>query len=176
MELQGTTRLADYRYYDLFNTTYSPYQGQIGLIPSNLYNPSLSWESTRKTEGAISLGLFNNRVLLDVDYFVNRSSNELILSSVPGVTGFSYITENLPATVQNSGWEGVLNTVNIRSHDFTWRSSFNITRAKNILKAYPSLAISPFANTFVMWTTGDDKTGSLGVRGVDPALPACTLS
>ena len=164
----GNDQIGDYRYYNLFNTTYYPYQGQIGLTPSSLYNPTLSWESTRKAEGAISLGFFNNRVVLDGDYFVNRSSNELVLSPLPGVTGFSYVTENLPATVQNSGWEGVLNTVNIKSKNFTWRSSFNITKTKNILKAYPGLAVSPYASQFVI---GQSVTIKEVFRstGVDPA-------
>jgi len=163
----GNDQIGDYKYYDLFNTTYYPYQGQIGLTPSNLYNPNLSWESTKKTEGAMSLGLFENRLLLDWSYFVNRSSNELILSTVPGVTGFSYVTENLPATVQNSGWEGVLNTINIKSKNFTWRSSFNITEAKNTLKTYPGLETSPFVNVFVV---GQPVTIKKVFRstGVDP--------
>jgi hypothetical protein len=55
--------------------------------------------------------------------------------------------ENLPATVQNSGWEFTLNTTNVKSKDFWWTSSINLTSSRNKLIAYPNLSNSPNAGT-----------------------------
>src|SRR6202000_1380319 len=50
-----------------------------------------------------------------------------------------------------SGQEYLLNTINIRSKDFTWSSSLNMTVARNKLIAFPDLASSPYyADSYII--------------------------
>jgi hypothetical protein len=51
---------------------------------------------------------------------------------------------NLPAIVQNYGWEFELNTINIAAKDLRWSSSVNLTFARNKLLEYPNLAKSGY--------------------------------
>src|SRR5690606_4060861 len=107
--------------------TSSPlYQGVAGLNPSKLYNPYFGWETNRKLEGALELGVWNDRILMSVAYYLNRSSDQLVNYTLPMTTGFNGILANLPATVQNTGIEVELSTENAKSSNFKWTTSLNV--------------------------------------------------
>ncbi len=144
----GNDQIGDYKFLDLYNTTSYSYQGIEGLYPQNLFNPNLAWELDKKLEVAIDLGLLSGRIYTSIDYYRNQSSNQLVSTPVPEVTGFSGIESNLPALVQNSGIEIVFNTVNIKSKTFSWTSSFNLTVPKNKLVSFPNIMNSPYYNYY----------------------------
>ena len=55
---------------------------------------------------------------------------------------------NLPALVQNKGWEVSIASTNIRSKHLLWNTLFNISAAKNKLISYPGLATSTYATQY----------------------------
>ncbi len=146
----GNDQVGDYQFIDLYGATGIAYQGNQGLYPTNLSNPDLAWETTKKLEGGIELGFFKDRIMLQGSFYRNRTGNELVRTPVSAVTGFQTIASNLPALVQNTGKEFVLNTINVRTKNFTWSSAFNLTIARNKLLAFPNLASSPYASTLVI--------------------------
>jgi len=170
----GNDQIGDYRYYSLYYVNYYPFQGQTALNPTNLSNPLLGWEATKKAEVALDLGFFKDRVLLGADYFRNTSSDQLVNAPLPSFVGFNAVTENLPATVQNSGWEGTFNTLNVQTGHFWWRSQFNITWSRNILKSFPGLANSTYANLYIIGEPVDVKRLYTS-KGVDPASGVYTF-
>jgi TonB-linked SusC/RagA family outer membrane protein len=135
----GNDQIGDYRFMDIYQPIFitgNAYQGIIGLAPSRLTNPYLQWEETKKLQIGIELGLLKDRILLTVNYNQNRSNNQLTQSRLSTTTGFSGITQNFPAVVQNTGWEFTVNTTNIKTRNFTWSTNFNITIPKNQLLSY----------------------------------------
>lgn len=149
----GNDQIGDYKYLNTYNQQYveTPYQSSIGLIASGLPNPYLQWEETKKMQIGLDLGfLEGQKILLDVNYYLNRSSNQLLGYTLPITTGFSSIIRNFPATLQNSGWEISLNSTNIRSKDFSWITNFNITIPQNKLISFPNLATSSYASSYVI--------------------------
>jgi TonB-linked SusC/RagA family outer membrane protein len=146
----GNDQIGDYKYLDLYTSTTYPYQNQQGLYPSTIYNPYLGWEETRKFEAGLELGFINDRVMLNANYYRNRSSDEIIAYPLSYVTGFNSITSNLAAKVQNSGAELTLNTTNIKSKNVTWSTAINLTVPKNKLLSFPGLATSPYATAYVI--------------------------
>ncbi|RNL68629.1 SusC/RagA family TonB-linked outer membrane protein [Sinomicrobium pectinilyticum] len=145
----GNDQIGDYGYLDTYSSTV-PYQDHAGLYPTRLFNPGYGWEVNKKLEIALELGLAHNRVTLSTAWFRNRSSNQLVGLSLPPVTGFSSIQANLPALVQNTGIEIALHTQNIRSEDFSWDTSVNITIPRNKLLEYPGLENSGYTNTYAI--------------------------
>lgn len=145
----GNDQIGDYQYLDNYTSALA-YQGQPSYIPSRLYNADYSWEVTKKLEGAIELGFLSNRINLTVDYFRNRSSNQLVNYNLPGQTGFTSILANFPALVQNSGWEYTIATTNIRTPKFKWNTSANLTVLDNKLLKFPNLAASSYASRLVI--------------------------
>ncbi|MDR3713328.1 MAG: SusC/RagA family TonB-linked outer membrane protein [Puia sp.] len=146
----GNDAIGDYQYFDLYTTTRNPYGGVQGLYPINLSNQNLAWEINKKMEGGLELGFFKDRIVILASYYRNRSSNQLVSMPVSLVTGFISIPSNLPALVQNAGKELVVNTVNIKSKDFTWSSSFNLTISKNKLVAFPNFTNSAYSNYLII--------------------------
>jgi len=149
----GNDQIGDYRFLDLYNSygVPRPYQGTSVLVPTNLFNPDFAWEINRKLEGGLELGLLKDRIFFSGSYYRNRSSNQLVGYPLPSVTGFTSIPAyNLPATIQNTGFELSLNTVNIKTKNFSWTSSINLTIARNKLIAYPNFSTSPYSNTLVV--------------------------
>ena len=163
----GNDQIGDYQYLDTYSLSPNQYEGINGIFPSRLYNPDFSWETNKKMEFSVELGLFQDRILMTGSYYRNRSSNQLVGFPLPGTTGFSSINANLNATVENTGWEFELNTVNVRTDNFNWSTSLNVTVPKNRLVSFPNLEGSPYANSLVI---GE----SLNIRkvyqlnGVDP--------
>jgi TonB-linked SusC/RagA family outer membrane protein len=148
----GNDQIGDYQFLNLYSTSYSPvpYQGITGLQPTALSNPYLQWEETRKLQFGIDAEFLKDRVLVTANYFHNRSSNELLSYALPIVTGFTSITRNFPAKVQNTGFEFTLSTVNLKVKNFTWLTNFNITIPKNKLIAFQNLSTSSYASTLII--------------------------
>lgn len=140
----GNDQIPDYGYLD----AYEPTQGSNGLYPVQLFNPGFSWEINKKMEAAIELGVFKNHINLGLSWYRNRSSNQLVGYALPNLTGFTEVQANLPATVQNTGWELELTTENIRSEKLKWNTSFNISFPKNKLVNYPDIEQSSYVNKY----------------------------
>lgn len=146
----GNDQIGDYQYLDTYQSSTSVYDGTVGLRPIRLFNPNFSWESNRKIEAAIELGFLNDRIFTTAGWYHNRSSNQLIGMPLPSTTGFTTIQSNLDATVQNTGLELTLRTLNIQQDSFGWTTDFNITLPKNKLIAFPDLATSSYRNQYVI--------------------------
>jgi hypothetical protein len=146
----GNDQIGNYQYLDTYSFGSMQYQNVLGLYPTRLFNPDFSWESNRKLEFSLELGLWQNRVFISGSHYRNRSSNQLVGIPLPGTTGFSSINANLNATVENTGWEVEFSTVNIKTDHFEWTSSFNISLPKNKLVAFPNLKGSTYANKLVL--------------------------
>lgn len=143
----GNDQIGDYQFLDTFISS-SSYQGVAGLIPARLFNPDYGWETNKKIEGAIELGFLKDRILLQTSYYRNRSSDQLVDYTLASTTGFLSVNRNLPATVQNSGFEFELSTTNLNKGSFKWTTSVNLTAPRNKLVSFPNIESSSYANTY----------------------------
>ncbi len=144
----GSDQIGDYQYLDTYSSTFNPYQGGKGILPTRLYNPEFGWESNSKTEIGLDLGLLEDRISLSTSYFTNRSSNQLIGLALPLTTGFSSVQSNLPATIQNTGLEVVISSSNIRTTNLRWTTDFNLSILRNKLVEYPNIESSTYSNIY----------------------------
>lgn len=163
----GSDNVGDYRFLNTYNVTGFDYDGVIALEPTGIFNPFFGWEENKKLEAAIELGFFKDRILLNTSWFRNRSSNQLTGIPLAATTGFSELTGNFDATVQNTGLEIDLRTVNVQDKNFRWSTTFNLTVPKNELVEFPGLETSSFANRLVV---GEPLTivKLYNALGVDP--------
>ena len=139
----GNDQIADYGYLD----AYAPTNGEGGLYPIQLGNPDYSWEENKKLEAGLSLGFLQDRLQMNASWYRNRSSNQLVGYNLPTQTGFSSIQANLPATVQNTGWELEVDN-SVRLGKVQWRTTINLTWPKNELLEFPGIEQSSYANTY----------------------------
>ncbi len=146
----GNDQIGDYGYLSTYSPSSYPYNGSPGLMPTRLFNATYAWEKNKKSEAAIELGVLNNSIIFTAGYYFNRSSSQLVGLPLPLITGFSSIQSNLPATVQNSGWEFSASITNINKPHFRWSTGFNITLPANKLVAYPNIQGSSYAYTYAV--------------------------
>lgn len=144
----GNDQIGDYQFYSTYSINGGRYQDAITLSPTALYNPEFQWETTNKLEAAIHLGFLRDRINLELSWYQNRSSNQLVSSKLPTTTGFSSILSNFPATVENKGLEFVLRSDNIDTENFKWTSSLNISQNQNKLVSFVGIEDSPYAKTY----------------------------
>jgi len=167
----GSDGIGDYKHLSLYSQygVVNSYQGTTSLEATGLPNPHLQWEETRKLDVGIDLGFFKDqRILLSVDYYRNRSSNQLLGYSLPYVTGFNNIASNFPATVQNTGWEFKVNSSNISTKNFTWVSSFNLSLPRNKLVAFPNIENTSYAISSLVVGQSLSNSRVYHFLGVDP--------
>lgn len=148
----GNDQIGEYLFLSLYTpvTLGVPYQGINTIQLNNLPNPYIQWEQTKKLSVGVDLGFLGERVLISANYFRNRSSNQLLAYQLPIMTGFSSITQNFPATVENTGWEFSVNSTNLKSKMFSWSSNFNLTLHRNKLISFPGIENSSYANYLVV--------------------------
>lgn len=164
----GNDNIGDYGYLDSWANASFPYDGISGLTPARLPNPYYKWEESRKREVALDLGFFNDRILFSANFYRNLSGNQLLELALSPTTGFPNYTGNFPATVLNRGWEFELNTVNVRTKDFTWKSSLNLSTNHNELKEFPDFESSVYKDIYVIGKSLSIVKG-YQFTGVNPA-------
>ncbi len=164
--ITGSDQIPNYGYLETYAAS-QPYQDGNGLVPTRIANDDYSWEANKKLELALDLGFLNDRILISSAWFRNRSSNQLVGYTLPDIAGFASVQYNLPATVQNTGWEFELNTTNIVRRKFSWRTNINLTIPRNKLVSYPNIEGSTYANTY---TVGESLYAlkAYTYQGVDP--------
>lgn len=167
----GNDAIGDYGYMEKYEAIggREPYQGARGYKTLGLFNEDYAWEVVRKMEVGLEAGFFNDRIFVNAGFFRNRSSNQLRGYPMPTFAGFGYMPINIPALIQNSGLEILLNTTNVKSKTFTWTTSINFTRNRNKLIDYPELETSGFSNSFKIGKPFAGYTLAFNYAGVDPA-------
>jgi len=163
----GTDAVAPYRYQTFWQAMFDPFQGTRGYEPANLYNPNYSWDVKKTLNASLDLGFFKDRISLNATWYRSRTDNQLINARLPYQTGYESVIENSPATVQNTGLEFTLSTVNIKTANFKWTTNFNISRNRNKLLKFPDLANSSYSFDYEI---GQPITTTLAYRykGVNP--------
>ncbi len=148
----GNDQIGDYTFMSLYNFAWQDrgYQNIQGIEPTNFTNPYLQWEETKKLNLGATLGFLNDKILIDVNHYQYRSSNQLLSYKLPILTGFWGVMRNFPATLQNTGWEASLTTTNISTTNFQWTTGLNITFRKNKLIDFPGLETSSYYNSLII--------------------------
>ncbi len=111
-------------------------------------NPEYGWETVAKLEAALELGLLKNRLQLTVNWYQNRTRNQLVGYALPLYTGFANVQMNLPAIIGNSGTE-IEATVNLlNKRNFSWSFDLNYSTPRNKLISYPGIESSSYATRY----------------------------
>lgn len=101
-----------------------------GIAPLQLANPDLKWETTTQYDAGFDLGLFDNRVSVVFDAYYKKTTDLLLNVPLPLYTGYASALENV-GSVQNKGIELSLNTENIKTTGFSWKTNIVIAANRN---------------------------------------------
>ncbi|NER17831.1 SusC/RagA family TonB-linked outer membrane protein [Spongiivirga citrea] len=128
----GVTGNDDIGDYD-FTSTYVPgatYNGVSGIAPSRLGNSSIKWEETESLNLGLDLGMFKNRLRLNLDFWTKTTTDLLANVPLPEESGFASVRRNV-GSLENRGIDISLGGTILKTADFSWNSSFNISFQEN---------------------------------------------
>lgn len=112
------------------------YNGNVGYLIGALPNPGLRWEKTRTAEVGMDLSFFENRLNANLTYYNRLTSDKHADLSLPSTTGFSSVKNN-NGKFRNSGIEIELSGKIIKTDDWSWEASGNISFNKNKVVSLP---------------------------------------
>ncbi len=132
----GNDKIGNYRSLSLYDS--DPYKSAGGLVPDviNPGNSDLQWEESGQLDIGIQSQFLNNRVGLNVSYFLKNTGKLVIPKPLNQLTGYSSVLKNT-GKLKSSGWEFDLNTTNIKTKDFIWNTQFNISFISSQVKSLP---------------------------------------
>lgn len=113
----------------------------VGKSVEGLSNADLTWEISKEYNLGLDLSILNSRVNFGFEYYNKETEGSILARQLSFVTGFgdSGTVGNF-GSVRNRGVELTLNTVNVRTDNFTWRTNINYTNNDNeILELYDGI-------------------------------------
>ncbi|MHB9055203.1 MAG: SusC/RagA family TonB-linked outer membrane protein [Paludibacteraceae bacterium] len=136
-----------------------------GFLPSVYSNPALKWEETKTNNAGFNLGMFNNRIQVEFDYYVKNTSNLLMTNPLPwymGTNGTGSVgapTVNI-GSLTNKGWALTINTLNLSNRNFRWETNFNISSNKAKIEKFYSDAA--FVDRTSWWMNNWTQRSAVG--------------
>jgi outer membrane receptor protein involved in Fe transport len=104
-------------------------QGHLGQALGNITNtsvPNQNLVAFNKTEVELGLDarLFDNRLSLDLAYYKNETTNDIVPVAASVFSGYSSAIANI-GIVENKGFEFLISGKPIITDNFSWNTSFN---------------------------------------------------
>ena len=111
-------------------TTYTMY----GIEAQNNANPNLKWERTSMLNIGIDYAFLGGRINGSIEYY-NKKTSDLIWSYgvSTNIYPLNWIRANV-GDISNSGIEFTINATPVKTNDFQWQTTLNLSHNKNKVK------------------------------------------
>ena len=120
----------------------------------NMPNPFLKWEKTTQWDMGVDLGLFGNRLNLELSYYYKYTTDLLLNRPLPRSTGFSSVMDNI-GSVSNRGVDILVTAYPVQTSNFQWTSTLNMGFNKNrVEKLDEGASIDPISGKRQITTDG----------------------
>jgi TonB-dependent starch-binding outer membrane protein SusC len=120
----GTQNIGD----NLFYTLYTPasYGGVNAMVPTQLGNSNIKWESTLQKDAGLDFAMFKSRLRGSIGYYEKDTRDMLLTIGVAPSSSFTTVISNI-ARIRNRGLELDLRADVIRGGSFQWISAINVS-------------------------------------------------
>ena len=109
-----------------FNNTLAP-----GAAVTGLVDQDITWETTTSTDIGIDMGFFKNRLSIEADYFMKKTTDIIVQLPIPLIMGgLTAPFENI-GEMKNNGFELNVNWQDNVSKDFSYNIGANLTYIDN---------------------------------------------
>ncbi|MFN0048006.1 MAG: SusC/RagA family TonB-linked outer membrane protein [Cytophagales bacterium] len=96
---------------------------QAATAPTRLANPKVGWEKNIQFNVGVDVGLFNNRVQLQADFYNRVSSDFLLYVAPPAIAGVPESSPYNTGNMTNNGMDLSLNTINLDTKGLKWTTN-----------------------------------------------------
>lgn len=101
-----------------------------GIIINTPANRRLTWEGTTVYNAGLDFTMFNGRLGGAIDLYLKKTKDLIGDLNTAPLTGYPSVTGNF-GDLENKGVELSLNSINVKSKDILWTTSFNLAYNKN---------------------------------------------
>lgn len=130
--VNGSNNIGSYAQF----ATLTPYNYSMGGTSAAGYgasvigNPSLHWEESKSIDFGVDFSILKNRISGTFETYRKNNSELLLRVPIPASSGSQSYLVNV-GEVENRGWEFELNTLNVKTDNFEWRTSANLSHNEN---------------------------------------------
>lgn len=122
-------------FFNNYSTFAWNYLGYNAVYSTDTRLTNLKWESYKSTNYGISLDIFDSRILVEMDYYLNRTEDMFGYNvKIPSSSGISKLNIMNIGVMDNVGWDFSVRTLPVKTKDFTMTFDFNIAKNYNILR------------------------------------------
>lgn len=159
--------IGDYTYFASYTPNsqgaYYPAVGNGITYRPDAYNNDLTWEKTTTYNIGLDLGLFNNRLTANLDYYYRKTTDLINDVYVAAGSNFSNkVTSNI-GSLHNQGFEFAMTWRPIQTTDWNWEIGFNLTHNNNKIDELVKSSGENYIIHHGGIAVGD--AGSNGIRG-----------
>jgi TonB-linked SusC/RagA family outer membrane protein len=133
--VNGNAGIGNYDALALYGYGYN-YNQLPGSAPSNVGDPSLTWELNKPFNVGIDVSILKNRVSFTAEYYKRKSEDLLLAVPLSRTTGFASATRNIGA-MENKGLELTVNVIPVLTKNWKWDVDFNFANNKNTITSLP---------------------------------------
>lgn len=116
--------------YDILIATTSSFFESTGYSIWTPANDKITWEKTRTWNFGFDADFLRNRLGISLDYYDKKTTDLISQMLLNPFTGWSSTIGNV-GTLSNKGLEITINSHNIKTADFNWRTTYTFTHNKN---------------------------------------------
>lgn len=107
-----------------------------GMIINNLANPGIKWETTSRAYAGAEMGLFNDRIRLNLDVYKAKTRDLLVEKNLPDVAGLGWYLTN-EGTLSNTGFEAGLDFRLLNLKKVQWEVNLSAGHYVNQIESLP---------------------------------------
>lgn len=116
-------------------------------VPDNLNNPNIEPSFANSYEAGAEFRFFKNRLGIDFTYYQQKNKNQIISLDLSGTSGYGSTTINA-GLIENKGFEIALTGTPVKTENFSWNSSFNLSKNESML-----VELAPGINSYLYGST-----------------------
>lgn len=128
----GNNNIPSYQSLGVWSSVNAPLLNGVvpGYVLAQLPNAHLAWEENTTFNAGLDIGLFNQRLTISPEFYLNHSNNLLVKSKMPLSSGYTHMYRNIGST-RNMGVDLTINSINISKKDFRWNTTLTFSHNQN---------------------------------------------
>lgn len=103
-----------------------------GIKQNSLGNSGLGWETTNSWNFGFESAWLNNRLFVNMDVYLSRTTDQIFNRTIPSMTGFDSMKSTM-GEVANRGVEFSIHSVNIENKNWRWDTNLSFWLNRNEL-------------------------------------------
>jgi len=144
----GRAPRSEYRFFNTYSNFDAQYLGLNGVVPANMELTNLRWETLIGRNIGFNLQMFNKRLSIDAEIYKNTTKDLLFPNlDISSVSGYNTISDQNVGTMENRGWEIMLNATPYKSGKWRVDFNFNISGNQNMITEISEFVATESGNT-----------------------------